>query len=194
MTTFVLVPGAWLGAWAWEDTAQALRAHGHTALPLTLTGLGEYAGRGTPETDLEIHIADITGFVGQRDLRDITLVAHSYAGAPVTGAAARLGDRLERVVQPEIDAAGDPTGQQHDHGEQRAEDTAGDPKPAALRLRLPVEADRRERSRGENRPAIAVDGGPAADSSLERGSHVSGKSENAVYRRPQDTEDIPRIG
>ena len=63
MTAFVLVPGAWLGAWAWEDTTRALRAHGHTALPLTLTGLGEYAGRGTPETDLETHIADITGFV-----------------------------------------------------------------------------------------------------------------------------------
>ncbi len=91
MTAFVLVPGAWLGAWAWEDTARALRAQGHTALPLTLTGLGEYAGRGTPETDLETHIADITGFVERRDLREVTLVAHSYAGAPVTGAAGRLG-------------------------------------------------------------------------------------------------------
>jgi pimeloyl-ACP methyl ester carboxylesterase len=108
MTTFMLVPGAWLGAWAWQDTAQALRAQGHTALPLTLTGLGEYAGRGTPETDLETHIADITGFVGRRDLRDITLVAHSYAGAPVTGAAGRLGDRLERVVY--VDSAPFATG------------------------------------------------------------------------------------
>ncbi|TDB73209.1 alpha/beta fold hydrolase [Micromonospora sp. KC721] len=98
MATFVLVPGAWLGAWAWEDTAQALRERGHTALPLTLTGLGEYADRGTPETDLETHIADITDFVERRDLREVTLVAHSYAAAPVTGATGRLGDRLERVV------------------------------------------------------------------------------------------------
>jgi pimeloyl-ACP methyl ester carboxylesterase len=98
MATFVLVPGAWLGAWVWEDTARALRERGHTTLPLTLTGLAERADQGGPQTDLEAHIADITGFVERNDLRDVTLVAHSYSGAPVTGAAGRLGDRLERVV------------------------------------------------------------------------------------------------
>ena len=98
MGTFVLVPGAWLGAWAWEETAAALREHGHTALPLTLTGLAERMAEGGPETDLDTHIADITDFVERNDLRDVTLVAHSYAAAPVTGAAGRLGGRLERVV------------------------------------------------------------------------------------------------
>jgi pimeloyl-ACP methyl ester carboxylesterase len=98
MATFVLVPGAWLGAWVWEDTVHALRERGHTALPLTLTGLAEHADQGGPQTDLDTHIADVTGFVERNDLRDVTLVAHSYAAAPVTGAAGRLGDRLERVV------------------------------------------------------------------------------------------------
>ncbi|MGX4694948.1 alpha/beta fold hydrolase [Streptomyces sp. JNUCC 63] len=98
MATFVLVPGAWLGAWAWEDTARALRERGHRALPLTLTGLAERADQGGPLTDLDTHIADITEFVGRNDLRGVTLVAHSYAAVPVTGAAGRLGDRLERVV------------------------------------------------------------------------------------------------
>ncbi|WP_069173676.1 alpha/beta fold hydrolase [Streptomyces griseus] len=98
MATFVLVPGAWLGAWAWEDTARALQERGHTALPLTLTGLAEHADQGGPQTDLATHIADITGFAEKHDLRDVTLVAHSYAAAPVTGAAGRLGDRLERVI------------------------------------------------------------------------------------------------
>ncbi|MEU9604907.1 alpha/beta hydrolase [Streptomyces sp. NPDC048057] len=98
MATFVLVPGAWLGAWAWEDTARALRGHGHTALPLTLTGLAERAEEGGPQTDLETHIADVVEFVEGNDLRDVTLVAHSYAALPVSGAAGRLGDRLERVV------------------------------------------------------------------------------------------------
>src|SRR3954471_11690647 len=98
MATFVLVPGAWLGAWVWEDTVHALRERGRTALPLTLTGLAEHADRGGPRTDLDTHIADITGFVERNDLREVTLVAHSYAAAPVTGAGARLGDRLERVV------------------------------------------------------------------------------------------------
>lgn len=98
MATFVLVPGAWLGAWAWEDTVRALREHGHTALPLTLTGLAERADEGGPQTELDTHIADITEFVEKSDLREVTLVAHSYGAAPVSGAAGRLGDRLERVV------------------------------------------------------------------------------------------------
>ncbi|WP_427168372.1 alpha/beta fold hydrolase [Streptomyces sp. C1-1] len=98
MATFVLVPGAWLGAWAWEDTVRALREHGHTALPLTLTGLAERAEEGGPRTELDTHIADITEIVEKGDLREVTLVAHSYAAAPVSGAAGRLGDRLERVV------------------------------------------------------------------------------------------------
>jgi pimeloyl-ACP methyl ester carboxylesterase len=98
MATFVLVPGAWLGAWVWEDTVRALRERGHTALPLSLTGLAEHADQGGPDTDLDTHIADITGFVERNDLRDVTLVAHSYAAAPVTGAAGRLGERLDRVV------------------------------------------------------------------------------------------------
>ncbi|GHJ47056.1 esterase [Catellatospora sp. TT07R-123] len=98
MATFVLVPGAWLGAWAWEDTARALRAHGHTALSVTLTGLGERADLGTPETGLDTHIDDIATFIEEQDLHDVTLVAHSYAAAPVTGAAGRLGARLQRLV------------------------------------------------------------------------------------------------
>jgi pimeloyl-ACP methyl ester carboxylesterase len=98
MATFVLVPGAWLGAWAWEGTARALRERGHTVLPVSLTGLGERADQATPETNLDTHIDDIVAAVDQHGLRDVTLVAHSYAAAPVTGAAGRLGSRLERLV------------------------------------------------------------------------------------------------
>lgn len=98
MATFVLVPGAWLGAWAWEATTQVLRERGHTVLPVALTGLGERSALATPEVGLDTHIDDITAFVVERDLREVTLVAHSYAAVPVTGAAGRLGSRLERVV------------------------------------------------------------------------------------------------
>src|SRR6266508_3202458 len=41
MTTapIVLVPGFWLGAWAWDEVAGALRADGHDVTALTLPGL-----------------------------------------------------------------------------------------------------------------------------------------------------------
>ncbi|MER6915164.1 alpha/beta fold hydrolase [Streptomyces sp. NPDC000594] len=98
MAVFVLVPGAFLGAWAWEDTARALEEQGHTVLPLTLTGLAERADLATAETGLETHIGDIVDAVTERGLEQVVLVAHSYGAAPVTGAAGRLGDRLRAVV------------------------------------------------------------------------------------------------
>ncbi len=95
MTEFVLVPGAWLGAWAWAEIAPALRTAGHGALPLTLGGLAERGGESAGQQD---HVADIVGAVERLDLRDVVLVGHSYSGIPVGQAAERIGDRLRRVV------------------------------------------------------------------------------------------------
>ena len=41
----VLVPGFWLGAWAWDEVAAALRADGHEVTALTLPGLESADGR-----------------------------------------------------------------------------------------------------------------------------------------------------
>jgi pimeloyl-ACP methyl ester carboxylesterase len=38
-TPIILVPGFWLGAWAWDEVASALRADGHDVTALTLPGL-----------------------------------------------------------------------------------------------------------------------------------------------------------
>jgi hypothetical protein len=59
MAEFVLVPGAWIGGWAWADVARALRGQGHDVYPTTLTGLGERAHLAGPSVDLETHIKDI---------------------------------------------------------------------------------------------------------------------------------------
>lgn len=98
MTTFVLVPGAWLGAWAWADVTERLVTAGHDVYPMTLTGLAERSGDADRTTDLDSHIDDIVALLDDRDLHDVVLVAHSYAGAPVTGAADRRPDRLAAVV------------------------------------------------------------------------------------------------
>jgi pimeloyl-ACP methyl ester carboxylesterase len=98
MAEFVLVPGAWIGGWAWADVARALRGQGHDVYPTTLTGLGERAHLAGPSVDLETHIKDIEGVLSFEDLHEVVLVGHSYAGAPVTGAADRAVDRLAKVV------------------------------------------------------------------------------------------------
>ncbi|MFE0462095.1 alpha/beta fold hydrolase [Kitasatospora sp. NPDC058965] len=98
MSTFVLVPGYWLGGWAWDEVARALRADGHAVHAVTLTGLAERAAEGGPQVDLERHVADLTGLLADADLREVVLVGHSGAGAPVTGAADRVPERIRRVV------------------------------------------------------------------------------------------------
>ncbi|MEV0906840.1 alpha/beta fold hydrolase [Streptomyces hokutonensis] len=95
MTRFVVVAGAWLGAWAWDEVVPELREAGHEVHALTLSGLAEK--QGVPAGQ-QTHVQDIVDEVERLDLRDVVLVGHSYAGVPVGQAAERIGDRLARVV------------------------------------------------------------------------------------------------
>lgn len=95
MTNFVLVAGAWLGSWAWNDVLPDLRADGHAVHPLTLSGLADKQGVAAGQ---QTHVEDIVDYVERLDLHDVVLVGHSYSGIPAGQAAERIGDRLARVV------------------------------------------------------------------------------------------------
>ncbi len=94
--TYVLISGAWHGGWAWRPVAQQLRAAGPAVLTPTLPGLGD----GDDPTGHSLDdVADfLVDLVEARDLRDVTLVGHSWGGYPMTATANRLGARLRRVV------------------------------------------------------------------------------------------------
>ena len=99
MTTYVLVPGFWLGAWAWRPVVSDLRSRGHDVHALSLTGMGERAHLARPETDLEVHVADVINLIRYEDLHDVVLVGHSYAGAAVVPTVAdRLPDRIRQLI------------------------------------------------------------------------------------------------
>jgi pimeloyl-ACP methyl ester carboxylesterase len=99
MTTYVLVPGFWLGGWAWRPVADALRAKGHDVHALSLTGMGERSHLARPDIDLEVHVTDVLNLLRYEDLHDVVLVGHSYAGAVViTAAADRMPDRVSSLV------------------------------------------------------------------------------------------------
>jgi len=108
MANIVLVPGFWLGGWAWADVAAPLRAMGHAVYTPSLTGLGERVHLGGPQTDLETHIADIVNLLAFERLNAAILVGHSYAGAVITGVADRAPERLARLVY--VDTAPLPDG------------------------------------------------------------------------------------
>ncbi|WP_327178050.1 alpha/beta hydrolase [Streptomyces sp. NBC_01335] len=95
MTNFVLVAGAWLGGWAWDEVAEELRRGGHTVRPVTLSGLAEK--RDVPAGQ-RTHVRDIVDEVEHAGLTDVVLVGHSYSGIPVGQAAELIGDRLAHVV------------------------------------------------------------------------------------------------
>jgi pimeloyl-ACP methyl ester carboxylesterase len=98
MSTFVLVPGAWLGGWCWRRLTPLLRAAGHEVYTPTLTGLGERVHLGTLGTWLDTHVEDIVNVLAWEDLREIVLVGHSYSGMVVPGVADRAPECVGHLV------------------------------------------------------------------------------------------------
>lgn len=107
MTTYVLVGGAWLGGWAWQDVSRRLRAEGHSVYPVTLTGLGERVHLATPDTDLDTHMTDVVNVLDFEDLTEVVMVGHSYSGIVVEGAADRSPERIATVVYVDSAPMGD---------------------------------------------------------------------------------------
>ena len=98
MADFVLVHGAWHGAWCWRRVIDQLQALGHRVHAVTLTGLGERAHLLSPTITLETHIEDVRQLIETEELNDVMLVVHSYAGMIGTAIADRMGERLKHLV------------------------------------------------------------------------------------------------
>jgi pimeloyl-ACP methyl ester carboxylesterase len=100
--TFVLIPGAWMGAWVWEAVARDLASLGHRAVPITLAGLesghGDVSGVG-----LATHVEDVLGLLDRADLRDVVLVGHSYSGFVAGQVAGRAPGRVSHTVFVQAD-------------------------------------------------------------------------------------------
>jgi pimeloyl-ACP methyl ester carboxylesterase len=94
----VLIPGACLGGWVWQEVAGRLRSQGHDVYPVTLTGLGERVHLAHPEVDLETHITDVVNLIDYEALEDAVLVGHSYSGTVVTAVADRRAQQVSTVV------------------------------------------------------------------------------------------------
>jgi pimeloyl-ACP methyl ester carboxylesterase len=98
MADFVLVHGAWHGAWCWSRVLPPLWAAGHRAFAVSLTGVGERAHLLSKNVTLDTHIADVASVIEAEELLDAVLVGHSYAGIVITGVADRLAARLRHLV------------------------------------------------------------------------------------------------
>jgi pimeloyl-ACP methyl ester carboxylesterase len=92
----VLVPGFWLGAWAWDEVAGLLRAEGHDVTALTLPGL-ESKDTDRSKITLEDHVDAIVRAVEDAD-ESVVLVVHSGTGFSGYAASDRVPDRIAAMV------------------------------------------------------------------------------------------------
>jgi pimeloyl-ACP methyl ester carboxylesterase len=92
----VLVPGFWLGAWAWDEVVEGLRADGIDATPLTLPGL-ESADADRSSVTLSDHVDAICDAVRAAG-RPVVLAVHSGAGYPGYAASDRVPELVAAMV------------------------------------------------------------------------------------------------
>src|SRR5882757_594194 len=128
MANIVLAHGAWSAAWAWKKMRPLMRAAGHEFWSPTYTGLGERAHLARPDIDLSTHVQDVAAVLELEDLKEVTLLGHSYGGMVSTGVADKAPGRIARVVY--IDAFAPKEGQSlFDLLDQRAKATCGPARP-----------------------------------------------------------------
>jgi pimeloyl-ACP methyl ester carboxylesterase len=96
--TFVLLHGAFHGAWCWRDVAALLRAAGHRVSTPTQTGLGECRHLISAQITLDTFVADVVEHIEAEELEDIILVGHSFGGLGISGAADRIPARIRHLV------------------------------------------------------------------------------------------------
>lgn len=96
----MLIPGHWLGAWAWDDVVHHLREAGHDAIALTLPGLDNEDAQRASRT-LDDQAAAIEDALVQASITGrppAVIVAHSGANAPVSLVLDRHPDLVRRMI------------------------------------------------------------------------------------------------
>ncbi len=93
---FVLVHGAWHGAWCWEKVVPLLTAAGHAVHSPDLPGLGE---DNTPiaEIGLDSYVQRVSELINGIG-RPVVLVGHSMGGVVITQTAELIPDRIDTLI------------------------------------------------------------------------------------------------
>ncbi|HSI99223.1 MAG TPA: alpha/beta hydrolase [Patescibacteria group bacterium] len=92
----ILVPGFWLGAWAWEEVAGILRADGHDVTAITLPGL-ESLDADRSSVSFTDHVDAICAAVEAKEA-PVVLAVHSASGFSGYAASDRIPERIAAMV------------------------------------------------------------------------------------------------
>lgn len=94
---YVLIHGAWHGAWCWEAVMRELERDGQSAFAVDLPSHGTNPCDPANVTRAA-YIESVVSFIEQRDLRNVVLAGHSLGGITIPGVATRIPKRMKRVV------------------------------------------------------------------------------------------------
>ncbi|CAN5577411.1 hypothetical protein BH23CHL10_BH23CHL10_07700 [soil metagenome] len=92
----ILVPGFWLGAWAWDDVANTLRADGHDVTAITLPGLDSIDTDRSGITFAD-HVDAIVEAIEAAPAPAV-LAVHSASGFSGYAASDRVPERIAAMV------------------------------------------------------------------------------------------------
>ncbi len=92
----ILVPGFWLGAWAWDEVAEGLRADGHDVTPITLPGLDSVDTDRSGITFAD-HVDAIVEAV-EANVSPVVLAVHSASGFSGYAASDRVPEKIAAMV------------------------------------------------------------------------------------------------
>lgn len=94
--TFLLVHGAWHGAWCWKHVVPLLEAKGHRAIAIDLPGLGDDE---TPLEQVTLEVwNDALGAHIDAQPEPVVLVGHSRGGVNISWAAELRPDRIRSLI------------------------------------------------------------------------------------------------
>ncbi len=96
MTTYVLVHGAWHGAWCWDKVVPLLEKAGHKAVALDLPGHGADK---TPIDQVTLQAyADSVCRLLEAQPQPVVLVGHSMGGIVISQAAEQRPEKIRTLV------------------------------------------------------------------------------------------------
>jgi len=95
--TFVLVHGAWHGAWCWAAVIRQLEIGGDRVFAVDLPGRGANPCDHAKVTRA-MWVDSVADFIVKRGLENVVLAGHSLGGLTISGVAQKIPNRIKRVV------------------------------------------------------------------------------------------------
>ncbi len=95
MSTYILVHGAWHGAWCWHKVVSLLEKEGHTVIAVDLPGHGTDKTP-TAEVTLQSYVDSVCNTIDAQQ-EPVLLVGHSMGGGIITQTAEERPDKIKNL-------------------------------------------------------------------------------------------------